>query len=735
MLSHIAEIVRNAKRCNYRHLVVLSGNREWGLENLRKIIDSGDYERRIVFTWKPDFTVDAEIEELKNSEKYLGTTYDFLAMDFHHSFVPNDLGKLVSIVRGGGLIVMIVPPLEEWKKSVNFFHESILTPPYSMEDIRHNFIPWVIRKLQEHDGISIYTPEGWIKKSTVRCVPESKKVDDSSLPEKLKGLCITQDQVDVLLKGGDIASGDILVLTADRGRGKSSVLGILTAYLIKERKLRSIGVTAPDAKNLDEFYRFLSITLNRLGIKHTRRGREVRGKKFRVEYREPANVSPRKYDLLVVDEAAGIPVPLLLEMARAKRVIYSTTVHGYEGTGRSFAIRFMREVKKTGKRIITMEMKTPIRYGENDPVERWLFDTLLLDSEPADIDMVELDKLEYRKYRIEDLLKDERKLREYYGIFVLAHYRNNPNDLGILCDAPNQEIRTLEYKGHVVCSVQLAREGKIEEFAEDMYFGEVPPGNIVPDVVIKHYKDRDFSRLSGLRIVRIATHPSFMNMGIGSRMLDLLAKENADWIGSSFGATPELLRFWLRKGFNVLHISPKMNSKTGEYSVVVLKSISEEARASERIIRKNFASRFILTLGDVHSNLDPEIARVILKTAPRRGKVKLSDLDWRRIASYAWGPGNYEVTMDAIYRVASQYFLSRKTPHLNEEQERILIARVLQHRHWEEVGHLIGKGGTYVVIELREIMRKFIPYEYEDEVLEFQRRYHGMDSGDENEIS
>ncbi len=727
MLSHIFEIVRDSRKCNHRHVVVLSGERQWGIARLGEILSSTDFKDRIVFTWKPDFQVDAELEELKNSDRYIGTNYDFLGIDLHHSFVPNDLGRLVSIVRGGGLIVLLVPKLDIWRTSVNYFHESILTPPYSLEDIRHNFIPWVIKNMMEHDGISIYEDGLWIKKSTVKCERKSKDiVDDSDLPEKIRGIAVTEDQVKVLREVMRLKE-KIYVITADRGRGKSSVLGILTAMLISESKVRKIGVTAPDLNNLREFYRFISITLERLGLNHTRRKNTKKKKKFYVEFKNPAELSPRKYDLLIVDEAAGIPVPLLLNFSKAKKIVYSTTVHGYEGTGRAFTIRFMNAIKKKGS-VKEIEMNEPIRYSSSDPVEKWLFDTLLLDSEPANIKKVDVSQLKYRKYKIEELLKDERKLREYYGIFVLAHYRNNPNDLGIICDAPNQEIRTLEYNGHIVCSVQLAREGKIEDFARDMYFGEVPPGNIIPDVVIKHYKNMDFAKYMGFRIVRIATHPDFMNMGIGTKMLNYLMDENADWIGSSFGATPSLLKFWLRNGFSALHISPKVNEKTGEHSVIVLKSISRDIKKMEDILRKEFAGRFILSLGDIHSSLDPEIARLLLNTAPRMGKIKLGDMDWKRLISYAWGPGNYEVTSDVIYRIAGQYFISKKVPKLNSEQERILIAKVLQHRSWNDASRVLGRGDMYLVIEMREIMRKFIGGKYNDEVSEFQRRFHGEDN-------
>jgi len=728
-LLKIVDALRDeAERCNHRRLIVIAGDRIWTLDKLKKVIQHLPYKKRIVFTWQKDFEINAEIEELKNSEKYLGTTYELLAIDLHHSFVPNDLGKLVNIVKGGGLIFLLTPTFEEWKRSTNFFHEVILTPPYTMDDIKRNFVRWVTKKLLENEGITIIEGENLLKLGTMECGEDRREI---KIPQKFKfkrelyDMAKTQDQVRVLNLAEHLEKKGVMVITADRGRGKSSVLGMIAgAY---SGKLRKIGVTAPDINNLQEFFKFLEHTLHLYHKHYTKGQRWIKGKNFKIEFEEASKLNPRKYDLLIVDEAAGIPVPLLLNFLKARRVIYSTTTHGYEGTGRSFSIRFLGELKKRDKNFMAIEMNEPIRYAKDDPVERWLFDTLLLDAEPCTLDDIKIQELEYKKYDIGNLLDDERKLREYYGIFVLAHYRNNPNDFGILCDAPNHEIRTLEKDGHVVCSVQLAREGNLKDYEEELYFGVVPPGNIVPDVIIKHYRKRDFSKFVGYRIVRIATHPDFMDRGIGSKMLEKIKEEDVDWIGSSFGATAQLLNFWIKNDFYPIHISPKLNESTGEYSVVVLHPKNSEIKRDFNEIRKRFGKKLIYSLGEIHRNLDLDIARLLLLNLPRDEELELDEVEWKRLIAYCWGPGNYEATMDVIYKVASSYFFLRRRPHLNEEQEKILIGKVLQHKHWEEIGKEIGKGGTYVVIELREIMRKFIKGVFEYEVLEFQRRFHGED--------
>lgn len=64
-------------------------------------------------------------------------------------------------------------------------------------------------------------------------------------------------------------------------------------------------------------------------------------------YLKPGQI-PHNPDLLVIDEAAAIPLNLLKPMVMSARTttIISSTIHGYEGTGRSLSIKLIEGLRK-----------------------------------------------------------------------------------------------------------------------------------------------------------------------------------------------------------------------------------------------------------------------------------------------------------------------------------------------------------------------------------------------------
>jgi len=185
--------------------------------------------------------------------------------------------------------------------------------------------------------------------------------------------------------------------------------------------------------------------------------------------------------------------------------------------------------------------------------------------------------------------------------------------------------------------------------------------------------------------VRIATHPDFMDRGIGSLMLKNILKEEADWVGASFGATPRLLNFWLKNGFIPVHVSPSVNEQTGEFSVIVLRP---------------------------------------------KAQPQLTDVQWKRLIAYTYGPATFEAVRDAVFELVKTYFESVKRPRMNKLQKLILVGKALQGKSWEELARELGKGETFIMVELRDAVRKILDWRIQQmgrddllrEVQEFKAR-------------
>ena len=676
--------------------------------------------------------VEFEFAIYERSEKYLGTTVQLLVMDLTKDLKPNDLGRLIGIVEGGGLIVLITPNWDRWDTFNTIFKETLTVPQFP--EPRHIFITWVKRKLLEHDGIGIYDADSGvvIKKPKIErevkeyvksvVIPESKLI-----PTEVYKHALTMDQVNVLKiiekfyeKPGK-GKKKVFVLTADRGRGKSCAIGIglvglLHLFLLKKVKPRFRAlVTSPSPSNVQSLMMLAMQVLDTLGYKYDvvkRSGQviEIRGERFSIEYWEPVLIPKLKGDIVVVDEAAGVHVPLLYKILDShNRLIFSTTIHGYEGAGRGFSVRFLRRLKSMENvELYEYEMTEPIRYNYNDPIEDWQFKTLLLDAEPAELDERDLKDIEEKrlihvKYDPKELFENEEELRQLFGIFVLAHYRNEPDDLGMLADAPHHIIRAVKTStGKIVCAIQIAQEGPIEgKMVDELLRGGKIPGNIIPDRFLKHTRLVEFAQTRGWRIVRIATHPAVQGKGIGSWALERIFEEvkerGLDWLGSGFGVTEELLRFWIRNGFSVVHISPDRNPVSGEYTVLVIKPVSELAEKLVRIAKLEFKNKILNSLAINYRELEPEVAIMLLDSEPFIYRAKpvdaVSKIALDRLWTYCKGPMTFEAAADLMNIIARLYWLTEREhrPRLSRLHELVLVAKALQGLTWDELADITKK--------------------------------------------
>jgi tRNA(Met) cytidine acetyltransferase len=690
------------------------------------------------------------IARYEESERYLGTTFKALVMDLTNDLKPNDVGRLVGIVEGGGLIIFLVPSWTKWDKWLTIFKQNLIVPGF--KEPRHIFITWFKRKLLEHKGIYIYDADEdeTIKADDYPIVKTKERrieiPEETLFPKELYELALTQDQVNVIKLLERIIEKPkkkrlAIVITSDRGRGKSCALGIASIGIgLKLRKghRTRIIVTAPSLLNVQSFFMLAQKAADKLGLETriVRRGDnilEIHGPRFSIEYWEPIHVPRLKADVVIVDEAAGIHVPLLHKIWRSHRkLVFATTIHGYEGAGRGFSVRFLSALRDDpNTELIITEMHEPIRYAEDDPIEKWLFDALLLDAEPAelskeDIEAIERGELVYVKYDPEYLFsrEGENELRQLFGIYVLAHYRNEPDDLAILADAPHHLIRAVKLpSSKIVCALQIAQEGGLnDDLVEELLRGGKTPGNIIPDRALKHIRIREFGKARGWRIVRIATHPEVQGKGIGSFALKEASNEakerGLDWIGSGFGVNEQLLRFWTKNGFLPIHMSPDRNPVSGEYTILVIKPLKEGFSHIVDIANREFKRKLLECLHDPYRDLETEVAIQILKTGNpvlENYYPALTPIQLDRLWIYAYGPMTYEAAADIIYEVVRAYWMMYpKTKGLSftKREEHVSVAKVLQAKSWDEVASELKTRPYTVMITLKDIARKVLKHYY-----------------------
>ena len=421
----------------------------------------------------------------------------------------------------------------------------------------------------------------------------------------------TLDQAKAILSFLDAISArtqrSTVSLTAARGRGKSAALGLCLAGAVGYG-YSNIFLTAPSPENLQTTFQMLIVGLKALEYhEHTdfevvySTGGENGKYPIRVnifkEHRQTVEyILPTQLDklgsceLLAIDEAAAIPLPTVKALLGPYVVFLSSTVHGYEGTGRALSLKLIQSLRsqrmqahvqasnhagsaikgapeKKGDRKVHEErwktaaeananarnalteltLEEPIRYGAGDPVESWLNALLCLDvansqtrlvaSMPAPRDCelfcVNRDSL-FSYHALSELL-----LQRIWGLYTSAHYKNSPNDLQMLSDAPAHRLFVLlgpqkappvgggaPALPDVLCVIQIAFEGKISQKSvqAELSKGNKASGDLIPWTISQQFGDSEFPGLSGARIVRVATHPDVQKMGYGSRAIDLLVQ-------------------------------------------------------------------------------------------------------------------------------------------------------------------------------------------------------------------
>jgi len=631
----------------------------------------------------------------------LGGECDLLVVDAWAGLDLDALGAAVGTLRGGGLLVLLTPPAADWPGWSDPTAARFATSPYGPRDIGGRCLRHLIRALKESPAVRRLDgpaqPPAAAAGASAPPRPASVPVKAASSgadPPRLASA--TPDQASAVEAIIATASGRArrpLVITADRGRGKSAAMGLAAARL-HSGDAATILLTAPRRAAAEAVLRHAGNTAPRYLAPDAL-----------LAERPPA-------DLVLVDEAAAIPAPLLEALLEHyPRIVFATTVHGYEGTGRGFDVRFRAVLDRRTPGWRALRLDTPIRWADGDPLEALINRALLLDAEPAsdaDVGAV-LAAADSVRIRCETpdrdrLAADERLLRQAFGLLVLGHYQTRPSDLRQLLDGPAIAVHLLRAGDAVLATAVSGREGRLPaELLTPIFEGRRrAQGHLLPQTLSAHAGLSEAPALGFRRILRIAVHPAARRQGLGRRLVDAIAAaatdQGDDLIGASFGATPGLIRFWGRCGLDALHIGSRRNAASGAHAAVVLRALTPNGRRLLDLGRRRLLPRLAVLLAGPLRDLEPDVVIGLLAGAPATAEPITSD-ELRELRAFAGAARGLDATRPALLRL-----LCRTLPRaladatLTPAQAAALIACGLQQREPADAAALLGRRGADEVV-------------------------------------
>ncbi|HEX5515559.1 MAG TPA: GNAT family N-acetyltransferase [Gammaproteobacteria bacterium] len=697
-----AGLLAQAQASRQRRALLLTGSSDWVFEQARLVLETTGLAATT--GWLGNRTPPGISPTAPSKvSRLLGRELPALVVDAYAGFDPDAVGAAVGALCGGGLFLLLTPPLAEWADYPDPEHARIAVAPHGPEAVSGRFLERLARLLT--DSRELYRVEQG------RPLPALPAEVPAPPPVMIAPPYATEDQrtaVAALLRLATGRARRPLVLIADRGRGKSAAFGIAAAELLAAGPRRLL-LTGPRLEAVQGVFEHAG----RLLPQAQRQGDTLACGDGWLRFVAPdalaAELPPA--DLLLVDEAAAIPVPLLTRLLHHyPRIAFATTVHGYEGTGRGFMLRFARALTAQTPDWRRLRLEAPVRWAADDPVERLSFRLLLLDAEAAAGD--ELIQITPGQVRVEllereALARDEVRLSELFGLLLQAHYRTRPFDLRHLLDGPNVEIYAQLHAGRVVGAALVALEGGLDaEIGTAIRRGERRlRGHLIPQSLAFHLGLADGPQLRCARIMRLAVHPACQRRGFGRQLVEAVvaaaAARGLDLVGSSFGGDAALLRFWQHSGLWPVRAGMTRTSSSGEHALLVLRALSEPGRLLQAEARRRFLRDLPDQLMQPLRELEPTL--VIRLLQGREASLLADAVDREELALFAFMQRSYGDTIGALRRgLLDALARPPGQTKLSAAQWELLVAKVLQGRSWSEVVRLGAFAGrAEALAELR----------------------------------
>lgn len=579
----------------------------------------------------------------KDYRHYLGQEYDWLICNAHQPLTANSLMALAGTVKAGGLMLLLTPPLRHWQAA-------------------STFTQWLVKHIETNQQVVVVDETG--------CT--GSYASPTTLPRPAAPPCLSNEQqqaVSAILKVVTGHRKRPLLITADRGRGKSSALGLAAAQLIRQGK--HILVSASRFAMLEQVFALAAKQLPDAQLDRQQLSAPTGSLRFLpvdlLLDEQPA------CDLLLLDEAATIPTRQLKQLTQHyNRVVFSSTIQGYEGSGRGFALRFLPQLKALFPQYRHIELHQPLRWYPGDPLEAFWQSAMLMQTPPAvsNIALAAQQPTCFTHCSPGELIQHPKLLLAAFQLLLSAHYQTSQDDLQRMLNDPRQHLFILQQGSNLLGVCWCCEEGgePLTPQAEAICQGRRRlPGHLLPQALALQSGDQEWVAHNMLRVIRIAVLPELQGQGLGTKILEELEK----WartqpfvaLGSSFGATRQLAEFWQRAGFHALQLGQKQDAASGEYALLVLKAFKSSKQQKLAALQQQLPQRLLCGAPLHWQHLDSQLLLQLLKVC--MPPTPLTQLEQQQIRAYLTGKSPYQ---QASFTLRQLLLASLTLPHISPEQ-------------------------------------------------------------------
>lgn len=531
----------------------------------------------------------------KQKQQWLGTECDLLVVDARDAVDWDLVAASSGCLKAGGLWLFVTNEPGLWRQQPNPAAKRVLPYPLDAAVYTGLFKQFWLEQLQDAQWLQLI--EGL--PAVIPVLPEAITTAQAELPYR------TAEQHQAVAAIHKVVTGHRrrpLVLTAHRGRGKSGALGLAAAQLAQQGKT-DILLTGPCPVAVQTAFLIAAGLLNQ---SYQQGQNQLLNGAIRFVPVDVLLAEKQQNTVILADEAAAIPTPQLQQLTDLySRLVFATTEHGYEGTGRGFQLRFQSYLQQHCPGFQKLHLHQPIRYQANDPLEQLIFRGFLLEQTDSVITAPLQPKVS--SYPIKDLLLQPQKLQQIFSLLSLAHYQTDVMDLWALLDNPTLKLYTLEQDQRVLACALISFEGELDaELTVAVAHGKRRvQGHLLAQSLAFHCLQPELATQKMARIQRIVANPSLQMQGLGSQLLNFVLQDLQSQqylVGTSFGATLALAKFWQKAGFYPVKLSHQHEQASNEASVLMLHG------EQFQYLQQQFSRQLYWQLADKQRFLDPALA-------------------------------------------------------------------------------------------------------------------------------